>query len=113
MASDVSVRRILHLRTRTPNTDASQLLGLMRAALPFYQAFGGAKVRLLRNVDDPSQIVQVVEYETPEAFELNRSRIAGDPMLRTYMQTWRTMLSAAIEIDVYEDVTEVEATPPT
>ena len=50
--------------------------------------------------------MQVVEYETEEAFEMNRQRIAGDPTLRTFLQTWRTLLSQAIEIDVYEDVTD-------
>jgi len=101
-----TVRRILHFRIRTPATETKQLLPFIKAAIPFYEAFGRTRIRLLHNVDDPTQFVQVVEYETEEAFEMNRQRIAGDPTLRTFLQTWRTLLSQAIEIDVYEDVTD-------
>jgi hypothetical protein len=101
-----TVRRILHFRIRTPTTETKQLLPFIKAAIPFYEAFGRTRIRLLHNVDDPTQFVQVVEYETEEAFEMNRQRIAGDPTLRAFLQTWRTLLSQAIEIDVYEDVTD-------
>jgi hypothetical protein len=107
MANETTrVRRILHFKMRTPTPDAKQLLPFIKAAIPFYEAFGHTRVRLLHNVDDPTQFVQVVEYETEEAFEMNRQRIAGDPTLRAFLQTWRTLLSGAVEIDVYEDVTE-------
>lgn len=102
-----TVRRTLHLRMRAPTSDAKQLLPFIKAAIPFYEAFGRMRVRLLHNVDDPTQFVQVVDYETDEAFEINRQRVAGDPTLRAYLQTWRTLMAGAVEIDVYEDVTEI------
>jgi len=86
--------------------ETKQLLPFIKAAIPFYEAFGRTRIRLLHNVDDPTQFVQVVEYETEEAFEMNRQRVAGDPTLRAFLQTWRTLVSQAIEIDVYEDVTD-------
>jgi hypothetical protein len=101
-----TVRRILHFKLRTPAADTAQLLPFIKAAIPFYEAFGRTRIRLLHNVDDPTQFVQVVEYETDEAFEMNRQRIAGDPTMRAFLQTWRTLLSQAVEIDVYEDVTD-------
>jgi len=101
-----TVRRILHFKMRTPTPEPHQLLPFMKAAIPFYEAFGRTRIRLLHNVDDPTQFVQVVEYETEEAFELNRQRIASDPTLRAFLQTWRTLLAQAVEIDVYEDVTD-------
>ena len=93
------------VRIKTPGMDAGQLIALAKTAIPFYQAFGGARIRLLRNVDDPSQFMQVVEYELDETIELNRQKIVGDPMMRNYLQAWRTLLQAPVEIDVYEDVT--------
>jgi hypothetical protein len=96
----------MQLRMRTPAVDPAQIRALMRPALPFFEAWGGGRVRMLRNVDDPSQFVQVVEYELPEAMDINRHRIASDPTLRTFLQTWRTMFGGAVEVDVYEDVTE-------
>ena len=102
-----TVRRTLHLKMRSPTADAKQLLPFIKAVIPFYEAFGRMRIRLLHNVDDPNQFVQVVDYETDEAFEMNRQRIAGDPTLRAYLQTWRVLMAGAVEIDVYEDVTEV------
>ena len=101
-----TVRRILHFKIRTPTPEAKQLLPFIKAAIPFYEAFGRTRIRLLHNVDDPTQFVQVVEYEAEEALEMNRQRIAGDPTLRAFLQTWRTLLSQAVEVDVYEDVTD-------
>ena len=99
------VPRILHLRMKLPSADAAQLLSFVKAASFFYQTMGATRFRLLRNVDDPTQLVQVLEYETQGALELNRHRIASDPAVRGFLQTWRTLLMGAIEIDVYEDVT--------
>ena len=107
--TSATLRRILHFRIRTPGMDAAQLLSLIKPAVPFFQAWGGGQVRLLRNVDDPNQFLQVIEYETPQALELNRQRIASDPMLRTYLQTWRTVLQGAVDVDAYEDVTDIAA----
>jgi hypothetical protein len=106
MNDQPKVKRVLQLRMRSPTQNASQLLAFLRAAIPFYQGIAGGRVRLYRNVDDPAQFVQAVEYETPESFELNRQRIATDPRLRAYLEGWRTMFPGALEIDVLEDVTE-------
>jgi len=102
---DGKVRRTLHMRFRLPSADPAQLASLVKASAPYYQFFGGARVRLLQNVDDPAQFVQVIEYETPEALEVNRHRIASDPHLQTYLQAWRAFMPGAVEMDVYQDTT--------
>jgi hypothetical protein len=48
--------------------------------------------------------VQLIEYEANEDWELNRQRVAGDPRMLVYLQTWRTMFPGALEIDVYQEV---------
>lgn len=106
MNDQPKVKRVLHLRMRSPTPDASQLLAFLRTAIPFYQGIAGGRVRLFRNVDDPAQFIQVVEYETPESLELNRHQIASDPRLRAYLEGWRTMFPGALEVDVFEDVTD-------
>jgi hypothetical protein len=87
-----------------PGADSEQLAAMMRASAPFYQAFGNAELRLLRNADDPAKFIQVIEYETPESFELNRQSIAGDMRFQTYLTAWRAMLPGGVEVDVYEEV---------
>jgi hypothetical protein len=99
-----TVRRTLQLRFTLPTANSEQIAAMIKAAAPFYQMFGNAKVRLLQNVDDPAKFVQEIEYEANEALELNRQRIAGDVRMQTYLQAWRTMLPGAPEIDVYQEV---------
>jgi len=108
MANDLAkAERILYVKIRTPSPDATALLAsIMKNALPLYKAFGDARARLLRNVDDQAQFLQVIEYQTDQAFELNRHKLASDPMMHSYLQAWRSLFPGAIEIDVYEDVTE-------
>jgi hypothetical protein len=79
------------------------MIAMMKSAAPLYQMFGDAKVRLLQNVDDPSRFLQEIEYDAPQAMELNRQQIAGDPRVQAYLQAWRAMFPGAIEIDVYKD----------
>lgn len=101
---ETTVRRTLHFKFTLPAADPQHLLAMMKASAPFYEAFGGKNARLLQNVDDPARYIQVIEYDTHEAVELNRQRIAADQRVQTFLQTWRAMLPGAVEIDVYQDV---------
>jgi hypothetical protein len=105
MAKDEKIRRILQLRMRAPTPDTTQLLSIVKAAIPFYQAFGNTRVRLLRNVDDPAHFIQEIEYDAEATFELNRQKVASDPMIQGYLRIWRSLFPGAVEIDVFEDVT--------
>ena len=103
MTSDApKAKRVLHVKLRAPSPDmGSVAVSMMKSAIPFYEAFGEARVRVLRSVDDPSAFLQVIEYQTDAAFELNRQKLSSDPLL----QSWRALFAGVIEIDVYEDVT--------
>jgi hypothetical protein len=98
-----TVRRAIHFRFTLPAADAGHLASLVRAVTPFYEAFGGRRVRLLQNVDDPARFIHEIEYDTHEMMEMNRQRIASDPRVQAYLQTWRTLLPGAVEIDVYKE----------
>jgi len=108
MASDAAkAKRILHIKTRTPSADETTLLKtMMKNKLQMYKAFGDTQVRLLRNADNQAQFLQVIEYTTDRTFELNRQKIASDPIMHNYLQAWRTLFPGAVEVDVYEDITE-------
>ena len=100
-------KQILHIKVRAPTADAAEVLAsMMKNSAGFYEAFGGVRMRLLRNVDDPAQFVQIVEYPPNQAFELNRQKLSSEPMTRNFVTAWRSMFPGAIEFDVYEDVTE-------
>ena len=105
MAADEStVRRILHVRFTLPGGDPQQILNMMQAAAPFYQAFGGLQMRLLHNADDPGRFVQVIAYDAPAALEQNRQQIASDPRVLAYLQAVRTFVPGAVELEVYSEV---------
>jgi hypothetical protein len=99
-----TIRRTLQFKFTLPNADSTHLLSMIKAATPFWEAFGSTRVRLLRNVDDPARFIQEIEYDAHEALELNRQRIASDPRFQAYVHTWRSLLAGAVEIDVYETV---------
>jgi hypothetical protein len=98
-----TVRRTVQFRFTLPAADAGHLAALVRASTPFYEAFGGQRVRLLQNVDDPARFIHEIEYDTDEMMEMNRQRFASDPRVQAYLQTWRTLLPGSVEIDVYKE----------
>jgi hypothetical protein len=104
-----TVRRILQFKFTLPTGDASQLASMVKAGRPFIAAFGGRRVRLLQNVDDPKRIVQEIEYETHEALELNRHKLASDPRIQAYLMAWRSMFAGAVEVDVYQELGSEQA----
>ena len=108
MASNTKkLNRILVMKIKLPAPEAFQSLSMvMKSASPFYKALGDGKMRLLRNVDSPTELIQIVEYEAEQTLELNRQRLASDPMARNFVQAWRMLFPGGVEIDVYEDVTE-------
>ncbi|HVO92529.1 MAG TPA: hypothetical protein VMT22_06790 [Terriglobales bacterium] len=104
---DEKAKRVLHIKIRAPSLDAMTLLAsAMKGALPFLQAFGDAQVHLLRNVDDQTQFLQVIEYQAAKELELYRHKLASNSIVHNYLQAWRSLFPGAIEIDVYEDITE-------
>jgi hypothetical protein len=96
-------RRTLHLKITLPTGDTTQFLTFIRATAPFYELFGGREVRLLQNVDNPAQFIQIIDYEVIESLETSRQQIASDPRLQVFLQSWRQMFPGT-EVDVFRDV---------
>ena len=88
-----TIRRTVQFKFTLPAANSSQLATLLRSAAPFYEAFGGRRMRLLQNVDDPARFIHEIEYDTHEVIELNRQRVASDPQVQAYLRTWRSFLS--------------------
>ena len=104
MSSDSKVRRTLHFKFTMPNADSAQIGAMVKATAPFYQMFGDMRMRLLQNVDDPAKFTHEIEYDAPEALELNRQKIASDLRMQAYLQAWRSVFPGAVEVDVYKEV---------
>jgi hypothetical protein len=101
----VKVRRTLLLRLKAPTPDAAKVLGaMMQNTAAMYQAFGDAKVRLLRNADDQTQFLQIIEFQADQAVERSRQKMASDRTMQNFLQGWRAMFPGAADAEVYEDV---------
>jgi hypothetical protein len=98
------VTRTLQFRFTLPTADPAQLVAFIRATTPYYELFGGKQVRLLQNVDSPSQFIQIIDYEINQSFETSRQQIASDPRLQAFLQSWRQMFPGTVEVDVFRDV---------
>ena len=62
--------------------------------------------RLLRRIDDPTRFIEAIEYDSPEAFNRDQHRVDNDPQMKSYLQTWRSLLEEGVEVETYEDVTD-------
>ena len=101
------LKRTLLLRLKAPTPDAAKVLGsMMQNTAAMYQTFGDAKVRLLRNADDPTQFLQIIEFQSDQAVERSRQKMASDPAMQNFLQAWRVMFPGAADAEVYEDVGE-------
>jgi hypothetical protein len=98
------VSRILQLKFTLPTADPTQFVALIKATEPYYELFGGRQVRLLQNVDNPAQFIQIIDYEINHSFESSRQQIAGDPRLQAFLQAWRQMFPGTVEVDIFREV---------
>jgi hypothetical protein len=102
------VRRILQLKFTLPAAEPSALLAIINATRPYYELFGGKEMRLLQNVDQPAQFIQIIDYDVDESLETNRQQMAGDPRLRAFLQAWRTFFPGTVEVDIFREVEGME-----
>jgi hypothetical protein len=97
------VRRVLQLKFTVPSAEPAKFAAFIKAAEPYYEFFGGRQMRLLQNVDQPSQFIQLMDYQIDETLESSRKQIAGDPRLQAFLQAWRTMFPGTVEIDIFQE----------
>src|SRR5262249_58124080 len=77
--SETKVTRTLHLKFTLPTADPTQLLTFIKATAPYYELFGGRQVRLLQNVDSPSQFVQILDYDVNPSLATSPHQFPTDP----------------------------------
>jgi len=90
---------------RTKEWDGASLASFLRIATPYYEAPGGIKVRLLRNMTDRARFIEVIEYAHADEYRKDQERTKTDPRMIALLTRWRSLLSGGVEVEVYEDVT--------
>src|ERR1017187_2253244 len=75
------IKRVLQIKMRGLG-DPQQVLALIRGAAPFYRTLDCTGFRGVQNVDDPAQLLVKIESAAHAALDLNRHKVASDPMVR-------------------------------
>jgi quinol monooxygenase YgiN len=94
----------LHLRIRVAPGQREALLAFLRDAIPYYEAPGEIRVRLLAASEDSEQLIEVVEYATRDAYVADQQRVEHDVHMRDLISRWRALLDGPPVVEVYEDI---------
>lgn len=100
-----AIARAVHLRIVASAEKQAALLSFLREARPYYEAIPGARVRLLQDERDASRFIELVEYETEEAYAADAERVASDPLMLAYLARWRALLDGPAQVETFVDIT--------
>lgn len=91
----------LHLRGRAAAGRREELVAFLAEAIPFYEAPGGIRVRVLWDVADQDRFVEVVEYADTITHDRDQQRVRHDPRMGQYLRRWRELLDGPPEVVTY------------
>ena len=104
----------LHLRCRVQRDRRADFIQFLRSAVPYYEAPGGIRIRLLERSDSTGadlEFIEVVEYETESAFVADQERVANDPRMRALLAQWRSLLAEPPVVETYADIQPSSPSP--
>src|SRR5512139_2431223 len=91
----------LHLRGRVRPGRHDDLVEILREAVPFYEAPGGIRVRLLWDVANRDQFIEIVEYADQATYDRDQQRVAVDSQMKQYLDRWRALLVGPPQVETY------------
>ena len=97
---------VINLRIAVPIENQKKFIRFLRDAVPFYQTSGGIFIKLFRSIDDPTKLIEVVEYENRDSFEKDQIRVENNVIMKNYLDKWRSLLVGDIAVEVYEEITD-------
>jgi quinol monooxygenase YgiN len=101
----------LHLRLRVAPGRRDEFLAFLRDAIPYYEAPGGIRIRLLQDREEPDLFIEVVEYRDRAAYETDQVRVESEPGMRERIKSWRSLLAEPPQVEIYE-IRAVDVVPP-
>jgi len=96
----------VHLRIRVAKDRQSEFRSFLREAIPFYEAPGGIRVRLLADDADPERFIEVVEYIDERSYDQDNDRIESDLTMANLLSRWRLLLAEPPVVEIYREVHE-------
>ena len=94
----------VHLRIRVAEDRRVEFHSFLREAIPFYEAPGGIRFRLLSDEADPERFVELVEYIDEHTYRLDDDRVQSDPTMAQFLARWRSLLAEPPTVETYREV---------
>lgn len=83
----------LHLRIRVRPGGRAALFAFLKEAVPYYESPGGITVRMFEDRTDPDRFIEVIAYESEDAYEVDQRRVEHDEEMKSYLARWRSLLA--------------------
>lgn len=93
----------IHLRVQVSPDKVKDFKEFLERAIPYYEQPGGITIRLLRNLADSTQWIEVVEYATEADYAKDQVRIEDDPKMRDLLTEWRQLLAEPPVMEVWRE----------
>ena len=93
----------LQLRIRVATERQAEFRSFLREAIPFYEAPGGIRVRLLSKDTEPEHFIEQVEYVDERSYQEDDERTRSDPTMAQFLARWRSLLAEPPVVEVYRE----------
>lgn len=93
----------LHLRVRVKPESRPAFEAFLREAIPVYERPGGIRVRVVQGLDDPCELIEIVEYADRRTYEADQKRAESDPEHKAILTRWRQLLDGPPKVEFWSD----------
>ena len=95
---------VLVLEGRVPDGGQLPLERFFAEATRYYESHDGTQASLHWDVHDKCRFREVFAYKSEEAFEADDERTKSDPVMRSFLARWHTLLVGPPEVSVWRNV---------
>ena len=93
----------LHLRISVVTERQAEFCSFLREAIPFYEAPGGIRVRLLAKDTEPERFIEQIEYVDEHTYQEDDERTRSDANMAQFLARWRSLLAEPPVVEVYRE----------
>ncbi len=70
-------------------------------AIPYYEAPGDIRVRILWSIADADRFIEIIEYADQDAHDRDQLRVENDVRMRELLGRWRDLLNEPPVVETY------------
>ena len=93
----------VHLRIHVVLERQAEFRSFLQEAIPFYEAPGGIRVRLLSRVTEPERFIEQIAYIDERTYQEDEERTRSDSTMGDFLARWRSILAEPPIVEVYRE----------